>query len=113
MTLYFFGQPFVAYLIFKNKGAFEATYSQLLHAYSYSFAIYIPVSLLYIAVPLYRMRIFIMLVAGAISLYYLYKETKEIMMKYFDDSSLKSFGAYIGGSTLLWLILFRYYFLQV
>jgi hypothetical protein len=46
-------------------------------------------------------------------MYYLYKETKEIMVKYFDEASLKSLGMYIGGSTLLWLILFRYYFLQV
>jgi hypothetical protein len=113
MIVLFFGNPFIAYLVFKNKGAFEANYIQLLHTYSYSFTIFIPVALLYLAVPLYRLRIFILLASGAISVYYLYKETKEIMVKYFDEASLKSFGIYIGTSTLLWIVLFRYYLLQV
>lgn len=111
MSLLFLCNPFIAYLVFKNKGAFEVTYMQLLHIYGYSFAIFIPVAIFYLAIPLYRLRWFILISAGAISLYYLYKETKDIIIKYFDEGSLKTFGMYIVTSTGLFLLLFRYYFL--
>jgi hypothetical protein len=113
MTFLFFCNPFIAYLVFKNKGAFEVTYTQLLQVYGYSFTIFVPVAVVYIiAAPLYRLRLFILLVSGAISVYYLYKETKDFITKYFDDNTLRSFGIYIGISTSLFLLLFRYYFIQ-
>jgi hypothetical protein len=89
MTLLFICNPFIAYLVFKNKGAFEVSFVELLHIYGYSYTIFIPVAFLYLVIPLYNMRLFILLSSGAISLYYLFKETKEIMNKYFDDGSLK------------------------
>jgi hypothetical protein len=89
MTLLFICNPFIAYLVFKNKGAFEVTFSQLLHIYGYSYTIFVPVAFVYLSIPLYNMRWFILLSSGAISLYYLYKETREIMIKYFDEASLK------------------------
>jgi hypothetical protein len=72
--------------VFKGKGAVEVTYSLLLQIYGYSFTIFIPVTFAYIiAEPLYNLRVFILLVAAAISLYYLYKETREYTVKYGKD----------------------------
>jgi len=113
MVTIFFCNPFIMYLIFKNKGAFEIGYVQLLHVYGYSFAIFVPVAFVYsLAVPMYNLRVFMLLASGAISVYYLYKETREIIEKYFDENSLKQFGIYIAASTAFFLILFRYYFIQ-
>lgn len=113
MLTIFFCNPFIVYLIFKNKGAFEISYVHLLQIYGYSFAIFVPVAFIYsLAVPMYNLRIFMLLASGAINVYYLYKETRELITKYFDDNSLKSFGIYIASSTLFFLILFRYYFIK-
>ena len=110
----FLVNPFVAYLVFKNKGAIEVTYTNLLHVYGYSLAVFIPLAIINSAlIPLNRLRIFLLLAAGAISLYYIYKETKEYITKYIDDQTLKYIGCYIVGSTALFLILVRYYFLHV
>lgn len=105
--------PFIIYLVFKNKGAIEVTYANLLQVYGYSFAIFIPLAILNSClVPLNRLRVFLLLCAGIISLYYIYKETKEYLTKYIDESTLKYIGGYIVGSTGVFMLLFRYYFLH-
>jgi hypothetical protein len=112
MITLFFCNPFIAYLIFKNKGAFEISYMHLLQIYGYSFSIFVPVAFIYtLIVPMYNLRVFMLLASGAISMYYLYKETRELIVKYFDDDSSKTFALYIGASTMFFLILFRYYFI--
>ena len=105
--------PFVCYLIFKYRGAIEVTYSGLFQIYGYSFAIFIPLAIINcILIPLNRLRIFLLLASGAISLYYLYKETKEYLTKYIvDESTWKYFVGYIVLSTAFFMVLFRYYFL--
>jgi len=65
------------------------TFVQLLHIYGYSYAIFIPGALLYLIIPLYRVRIFLLIVSGLISLYYVYKETKDVVLKYFDEDTLR------------------------
>ena len=87
MAFFFFCAPFVSYLIFKNKQAFEVNFPQLLHIYGYSFAIFMPLALTYVVVPIYTFRWFLLLVGGCISLYYMFKETREIMVKYFDETA--------------------------
>lgn len=88
MFMLFFCNPFIAYLVFKGRGAIEVHYSLLLQIYGYSFSIFIPVTLAYIiAEPLYNLRVFILLASAAISLYYLYKETREYIVKYFDEKT--------------------------
>ena len=85
MLLFFLLNPFVCYLLFKNKGAMEITFISLLQIFGYSLAIYIPLALINcVFYPLDRLRIFMILVAAWISLYYVYKETKEHLDKYFD-----------------------------
>lgn len=109
----FIVNPFIAYLVFKNKGAIEVTYASLLQIYGYSFAIFIPLSLVNcLLMPLNRLRIFLLISAGAISTYYIYKETKEFLTKYIDENTLKYIGGYIVGSTCLFMVLVRYYFLH-
>lgn len=113
MFILFFCNPFIAYLVFKGKGAFEVTYSLLLQIYGYSFTIFIPVTFAYIvSEPLYNLRIFILLASAIISLYYLYKETREYSGKYFDEKTFKQFSIYIIASTTIFLLLFRYYFIS-
>jgi len=65
-----------------------------------------------ILMPLNRLRIFLMIASGAISLYYIYKETKEYLTKYIDDQSFKYIGGYVVGSSAFFLLLLRYYFLS-
>lgn len=110
----FIVNPFVSYLIFKNRGAIEVTYASLFQIYGYSFAIFIPLALVNcVLMPLNRMRVFLLLASGAISLYYLYKETKEYLTKYIvDEQTWKYFVGYIVGSTVFFMLLFRYYFLN-
>jgi Flp pilus assembly protein TadB len=72
--------------VFKNKGAIEVKYANLLQIYGYSFAVFIPLAFINcLLVPLNRLRVFLLLSAGAISLYYIYKETKEYLTKYIDE----------------------------
>lgn len=109
----FIVNPFVGYLIFKNRGALEVTYTSLFQIYGYSFAIFIPLAIVNcLLMPLNRLRVFLLLASGAISLYYIYKETKEYLTKYIDDNTWKYFAGYIVGSTALFMLLFRYYFLH-
>ncbi len=114
MLFIFILNPFVAYLVFKNKGALEINYISLLQTYGYSFAIYVPLAIINcLLAPLNRLRVFLIIVASAISIYYIYKETKEQLDKYFDSQSLHYFLMYMIGSSGLFSILFRYYFLSV
>jgi len=53
-----------------------------------------------------------MIASGSISLYYIYKETKEYLTKYIDDQSFKYIGGYVVGSSAFFLLLLRYYFLS-
>jgi hypothetical protein len=48
LAFIFFCNPFIAYLIFKSKGALEVTYALLLQIYGYSFAVFIPLTLAYV-----------------------------------------------------------------
>jgi hypothetical protein len=113
MMLMFIFNPFVAYLIFKNKGAIEVTYANLLQVYGYSFAIFIPISIINCCLmPLNRVRIVLLISAGGISIYYIYKETKEYLTKYIDEATLRYIGGYIVGSTVVFMLLLRYYFLH-
>ncbi len=80
--------------------------------FGYSFAIFIPVTFFYIlATPLQNLRLFILLASGIISLYYLYKESREYIAKYLDDPTLRSFGAYVVASLVFYILLFKYYFI--
>jgi hypothetical protein len=112
LSFLFILNPFIGYLIFKNRGAIEVTFAHLLQIYGYSLAIFVPAAILNcFLMPLNRLRIFLILVSGAISLYYLYKETKEYLTKYIDEQTLKYVTGYMAGSTLFLLLLIRYYFL--
>lgn len=108
--------PFIAYLVFKNKGAMEVTFIHLLQIYGYSLAIFVPLGFLHcLLYPLSRLRLILTILAGFISLYYIYKETREYVVKYFEsqqeDGTLRSMKIYTIGSTVVFGLIFRYYFL--
>jgi len=37
--------PFIAYLVFKNKGAMEVTFTHLMQIYGYAYAVFVPLGL--------------------------------------------------------------------
>lgn len=46
LGVFYFGIPFVTYLMFKSKQAFEVTFTQQLGISAYSFVLFIPGSIL-------------------------------------------------------------------
>lgn len=112
LGIMFILNPFVAYLIFKNKGAIDVTFTHLLQIYGYSLAIFVPVSIIScVIISFSRLRLFIIIVSGAISLYYVYKETYEYVKKYIDADSYKYLSGYTLAATGLFQLLLLYYFL--
>ena len=115
IVLMFLLNPFIAYLIFKNRGALEVTYTHLLQIYGYSLAVFVPLGFLHCFIyPLSRLRLLLTVAAGCISLYYVYKETREFVVKYLensDDGTLWYMRVYTLASTGLFAVLFRFYFL--
>lgn len=113
MFFLFIINPFIAYLVFKNRGAIEVTFVHLLQIYGYSLAIFVPVAILNcFFISLNRLRFCLILASGAISLYYIYKETKEYITKYIDDKTLNYIGGYMVCSTTFFMAMLRYYFLS-
>ncbi len=65
--------------------------------------------------PLARLRLLLSVAAGAISIYYIFKETREYVVKYLegqDDVTLRYMKIYTVASTGVFVLLFRYYFLS-
>ena len=110
LILFFFCNPFGAYLVFKNKQAFEVSFTQLLHIQGYAFTNFIPFAFLYLVVTsyLWKLRLLMLASAGGISLYYMYKETKEAMVKYLDEETVRNLYWYFGVCTGVFLLLFRH-----
>ena len=66
--------------------------------------------------PLSRLRLLTTIAATAISLYYIYKETREYVVKYLegvDDSTLWNMKVFTAAMIGGFAVLFRYYFLDV
>ena len=45
IVLMFLLNPFIAYLVFKNKGAMEVTFTHLMQIYGYANAVFVPLGL--------------------------------------------------------------------
>jgi len=107
--------PFIAYLVFKNKGAMEVTFIHLFQIYGYSLAVFVPLGFVHcVFYPLSRLRLILTVAASCISLYYIFKETREYVVKYLEDSdaqTLRYLKFYTVGSTAVFALLFKYYFL--
>lgn len=114
ITLFAVVTPFISYISFKNKGALEVTFVQMLQIYGYSLVGFIPLALVSVALPgFYRLKIVLLLATGACSLYYTYKETIETAQKYFDHQTLKYYAYYITAQLAVFMLSFRYYCLGV
>lgn len=115
IILMFLVNPFIAYLVFKNRGAMEVTFTHLLQIYGYSLAIFVPLGFLHCMIyPLARLRLILTIAASCVSVYYIYKETREYVIKYLegqDDVTLRYMKIYTLASTGVFALLFRYYFL--
>jgi hypothetical protein len=46
VILMFLLNPFIAYLVFKNKGAMEVTFTHLMQIYGYAYAVFVPLGLI-------------------------------------------------------------------
>jgi len=108
LALYFLAAPFITYLLFKAKGAFEVTFLQLFMITSYSFAVFVPTSVLYVFVPFYRFRWFLLIASTGVSLYYMYKEVRELITKYFDWESFKNLAWFACGCSGVFMIFVKY-----
>ena len=116
ISLMFLVNPFIAYLVFKNRGAMTVTFTHLLQIYGYSLTIFVPLCLVHcILYPLSRLRLLLTIASCCISVYYVFKETRDYVMKYLevsdDESTLRNMKIYTVGSTVMFGLLFRYYFL--
>jgi hypothetical protein len=64
---FYLGLPFGSYLMFKGKNAIEVTFVQQLALYSYSFAAFIPVSILVLGFhAFYRVRLALLVVVWTV-----------------------------------------------
>jgi hypothetical protein len=108
--------PFVGYLVFKNRGALEVTFIQMTQIYGYSLSVFIPLGFLHcILYPLARLRLLTTIAAACFSVYYIYKETREYVVKYLecaDENTYWYMKAFVVTSTAIFALLFRYYFLE-
>lgn len=86
VLLSMFLSPFIAYLILKNKGALEVTFVHLFQIYGYSLAIFIPLGFIQcLFYPLNRLRLILTIAGGCISIYYVFKEMREYLVKYLES----------------------------
>ena len=83
--------------------------------YSYSLAVFVPLGLIHCVVyPFNRLRLITTIGACMISLYYIYKETREYVVKYLnsDETTLSYMKMYTIASVGIFALLFRYYFME-
>jgi len=101
--------------MFQKRNAFEVSYIGQLGIFSYSFAMFIPFSVLLFAVQRYnRAKYLLLLIMWLIQVFFLHKELYEIRRKYnFDFSSNKQFAWFIGVSTFLFMWMYKSYFMVV
>lgn len=65
--------------------------------------------------PLARLRLLTTIAGAGISLYYIYKETREYVVKYLegaDETTYWYMKIFVVSSTAVFAMLFRYYFLE-
>lgn len=109
---YFFACPFVLYMTFKSKQAFDVTYARLFQIYGYAYTVFIPATFIYALIPLTRLRFFLLVLMGAVSLQYLYRELKGKVEKYLDDMTKKNIVWFIGGAHAAFLLAFKYWLIR-
>lgn len=94
----------------------EVTFAHLFQIYGYSLTIFVPLGFVHcVLYPLSRFRLLLTIAAGCISIYYVFKETREYVVKYLenvDETTLRYMKLYTVASTAVFGLLFRYYFLE-
>ncbi len=84
--------------------------------FSYSLVIYIPLGLLLcVLYPFNRLRLLCTIGCVSISLYYIYKETREYVVKYLegaDEVTLWYMKAFVTISVSVWAAILRYYVME-
>jgi hypothetical protein len=110
--------PFVAFLVLKNKGALEVTYVQLTQIFAYSLTPFLPLGPLHcVLYPFSRLRLITTVGAVGISMYYIYKETREYVVKYLqggtdDEGTLRYMKVCLLAVVGCWALLLRYYIME-
>lgn len=85
LGLFYFGVPFVTYIMFKGQQAIDISFAQQLAIISYSYVMLIPASLVIFAFQrFYRFKYLVLLSVWTMQLYYLYRSLYEARKKYFD-----------------------------
>ena len=113
--------PLGCYLVFKSQAvsssgtsAVDTSYTRLSSKYSYCMFPFVPMALIYtIMLPFSRVRWVILLATVALSTYYLYKETLTLGKQTLTYSTYKTMAACVTTSTVLFALLFKYYFISI
>ena len=98
--------PLVLTLLSKFGGTGKIKYFYVVSVYGYSFAIFIPATILY-PIPIPSFKWFVLLSAAAISLLFLVKELYEIIKENLDDYKMKIAAGIMGVGHLIFIFLMR------
>lgn len=114
LGMFYIGWPSTTYLMIKGANGMEVTLVQQLSMFSYAFVPQIPISILIFSLQsFYRVKYFLLLVLWVVSGYYIYKSSHETRAKHFDFQANKQMAWMLMGSSLVYLWLYKSYFLQV
>lgn len=87
----------------------------MLQIYAYSLSIFLPLGLVHLLIyPLARLRLLTTIASCIISVYYVYKETREWVVKYVEteESTYWYMKVYGVMSIVGFALIFRYYFIE-
>lgn len=112
LAVFYLGNPFVSYLMFKSKNAIEVTFTQQLCAFSYSYAIFVPGSFLLFALQSFsRFKYLMVLTLWILHTYFIYKQLYETRRKYFDFAANKQLAWFLFTSTFIFMWIYKSYFM--
>ena len=114
VSLFYIGLPFCSYLMFKTKNAIEVSFLQQLSTFAYSYVPFIPGALVIFSFQaFYRAKILLVGVLWLFHLFYIYKQQYDLRIKYFDQKANKNMAWLIGGSSFVFMWIFKSYFMQI
>lgn len=114
LGVFYFGVPFVTYLMFKSKQAMEISYVQQLALTSYSYVVLIPASLLIFALQQFvRFKYLVLITVWLMHLFFMYKSMYDARKKYFDFGANKQMAWFVLTQSFVFMWIYKSYFLQV
>lgn len=112
LLIFYLGNPFVAYCMFKSRNAFEVSFMQLLCIFSYAYVPLIPGSIfLFSLQKFWRFKMVYILLIWIVHMFQLYKGLYDMRQKYFDFGANKQFAWFVIGSTFIFHWIYKSLFM--